>query len=149
VRPDATRLHRRLGVVLSVMVLAGIGSREWYPFSPFPMYAAFTPTSWHVYLTDGDDHLVSPLTLFGVSAVPLRRIYERRVIVERDAPDQPPETADGRAAVAILKFLVAEARPQPDAPPPPARLRLWRVQSRVDGDHVASTSELLGETALP
>jgi hypothetical protein len=146
---EANRLRRLPGALLLAMVVAGVGSREWYPFSPFPMYAAFTPTSWHIFLTDGDDHVISPQQLFGVSAIPLRRQFERRVIIEQSAAGQPPETADERAALVMLRFLVAEARPQAGAPAPPARLRLWRVNSQVDGTRVVSTKQLLGEIALP
>jgi hypothetical protein len=134
---------------LLVMVLAGIASREWYPFSPFPMYSTFTPYSWHVLVTDGDDRTVSTLQLFGISAIPLRRMLERRVMAAQDEAGQSPETAAQRGAVALLRFLLAEARPQPGAPPLPARLRLWRVDARVEGDRVVGTRQLLAEIAPP
>jgi len=145
----ARRLRRRPGAMLLAMVLAGIASREWYPFSPFPMYATFTPYSWHVLITDGDDRTVSTLQRFGISAIPLRRMLERRVLTAQADTSQPPESAAARGSVALLHFLLAEARPQPGALPPPPRLRLWRVDSRVDGTHVVSTREMLAEIAVP
>ena len=147
---DRARGLRRLpGALLLATLVACLGLREWYPFSPFPMYAAFAPSTWHVFVTDGDDHVVSPLRLFGVSAIPLRRLFERRAIVEQTAAGQPAEEADARAAVALLHFIVAESHPQAGAPPPPARLRLWRVASQVEGTRVVSTKQLLGEITCP
>ncbi|MEO8602971.1 MAG: hypothetical protein ABI629_10370 [bacterium] len=145
--PAAPRLLAVPGVVLLAMLVVCIATREWYPFTPFPMYAAFGGTTWHLRLTDGDDTPISPLQVFGVSAIPLRRMFERRAIVEQQHPE--PAAAEARAADALLRFLVAEARPQPGAPPPPPRLRRSRISSKIEGGRVVSTRDLLSEIACP
>lgn len=133
-------------LMLATIVLCAI-VRDWYPFSPFPMYAAFAPQAWYVSVTDASDRPVPTQVAFGIGAMPLRRLFETRVLALRAAGLTEPQ-AEARAAIDLLRFLVAEARPARSelAASPP--LRLWRTVCRVEGGHaMRSRPVLLGELA--
>jgi len=145
-RPEAPRRLRRIpGALFVVTVLLSLAVREWYPFSPFPMYAVFGPETWYVVVTDGADRLVPTQRFFGVSATPLKRTYELRMLAHRG---RGAALADAEALAAQATLRAAAAHAPAGAPTPPAQLRLWRVRARAEGTQVERTSRLLGEVRL-
>src|SRR5215470_18604861 len=106
-------------------ILIGLAVGEWYPFSSFPMYSRFAPQAWYVFVTDGSDQVVPTQPYFGVSAMPLRRMFETRALALRAAGASVQE-AETQAAVDLLRYLRAEARPQSGVGAP-SGLRLWRT----------------------
>ncbi|MDX2170849.1 MAG: hypothetical protein SF182_27525 [Deltaproteobacteria bacterium] len=144
-RATDRRLRRVPGALLCVVVLLSLALREWYPFSFFPMYASFGPATWHVLVTDGDDHVAPTALLFGIDARPFKRMWERRMLAYV-AAGRPGAEAEALAAQDLLRE--AAARPVPDAPPAPARLRLWMITSGVGAGGLTRQQRLLGEVAL-
>ena len=129
-----------------ITIVLCLGLREWYPFTPFPLYASFSPQAWYVCLTDEHDRVVPTWPALGVIARPLRRELETRVL-ERVAAGEAPSTAETHAADDLLRFLLREAVAAHHADSLPARLRLRRVTASITAQHIEQTQESLGEVA--
>lgn len=139
------RLRRVPGLMLGLVFVLSLALREWYPFSFFPMYAAFGPDSWHVVVTDGDGHLAPTAVLFGLDARPFKRMWECRMLAYVAAGRSKAE-AETLAAQDLLRDVAA--RPAPGAPPLPASLRVWMVESNVGDGTIRRQQRLLGEVVL-
>jgi hypothetical protein len=139
------RLRRIPGAMLGIVFVLSFALREWYPFSFFPMYAAFGPDTWHVVVTDGDGQVAPTDVLFGIDARPFKRMWERRMLAYVAAGKSGAE-AETLAAQDLLRELAA--RPAPGAPPMPASLRLWMIQSTVGDGTIHRQQRLLGEAVL-
>lgn len=129
-------------LMLATMALC-LGVREWYPFSPFTMYATFSPTTWHVCVTDAADQVLPTERYFGRAARPLRRMFETRVL-EQMANGVPRAAAEASAARELLRFALREARPRLGSPALPERITLRRTVTRIDGPHLERSNETLG-----
>lgn len=142
VRRAARRLWELPGKLMLATILLCLALREWYPFSPFPMYANFGPTAWYVCVTDADGEPLAADRYFGLDATLFRRVLETRVL-ERVAAGEALDRAESGAASDTLAFLVREAHPQPGTPALPSRVGLQRVVVSLDGQRVQRTHELL------
>jgi hypothetical protein len=139
------RLRRIPGAMLGIVFVLSFALREWYPFSFFPMYAAFGPDSWHVVVTDGEGQVAPTNVLFGLDARPFKRMWERRMLAYVAAGKSGAE-AETLAAQDLLREVAA--RPAPSAPPLPASLQVWMVQSNVGDGSIRRQRRLLGEVVL-
>lgn len=153
--PAADRLRRAVaavwrlpGAVMVVVMALCLATREWYPLSPFPMYATFSPQSWYICVTDERDRLVPTLPAFGMEARFLHRMFETRVL-ERTAAGEPHDAAELHAADDLLRFVLRETGSPATAAPHPARLRLRRVTSSIADGRIERRHESLGEVARP
>jgi hypothetical protein len=153
--PIADRVRRAAQVLWRVpcklmvaTILICAATREWYPFSPFPMYTTFGPTTWYVCLTDGSGRPLPTDPYLGLQARPLRRMFETRVLT-RTAQGAPLPDAESAAAAEVLRFVLREARPRSDAPPLPNRIALRRTRTRIDGGRIERADDTLGELAPP
>ena len=147
VRCLARRLWRLPCKLMLAAIVACLGAREWYPFSPFPMYAGFGPSAWYICVTDGSDRPLPTAQYFGFDATMLRRMYESRVLA-RLATGATPDVAEPAAAREMLEFLLREARPQPGSPPLPQGIALRRTALRLEATGVGRAHETLA-TAAP
>lgn len=129
-------------VMLATIVLCA-ATREWYPFSPFPMYANFSPTTWYVCVTDAAGRPLPTAPYFGLEVRPLRRMFETRVLARMAAGATRAE-AEAAAAPELLRFVLHEARPADGAPRLPERIDLRRIVTRIDGQHIERSEETLG-----
>jgi hypothetical protein len=143
----ADGVARRPGVVMLVILILCLATREWYPFSIFPMYATFSPQAWYICLSDGHDRLVPTLPTFGMSARPLRRMFETRLL-ERLAAGEPRAAAESHAAADVLRFVLRERAAQASTVIDPTRLRLHRVTASIVDQHVERSDEVLDEAVL-
>lgn len=134
--------HVPCKLMFATIVLCA-ATREWYPLSPFPMYANFSPTTWYVCVTDAADRPLPTEPYFGLPVRPLRRIFETRVLASMAAG---ATRSDAEAAVApeLLRFVLDEARPEDGAPRPPERIGLRRVVTRIDGQRLERSEDTLG-----
>ena len=148
-----TRAARRLWklpckLMLATIVLC-IGVREWYPVSPFPMYATFGPTAWYVCVTDAAGRPLPTGRYLGLDATMMRRMFESRVLAQL-ARGSARAAADAAAARETLESLVRDARPAPGAPPLPERIALQRIGvTRGDDRQIVRTYETLGVLGDP
>ena len=148
--PIAERLGRALGwlwrapckLMLATIVLCA-ATREWYPFSPFPMYANFSPTTWYVCVTDAAGRPLPTEPYLGLEVRPLRRMFETRVLA-RTAAGATRAEAEAAVAPELLRFVLREARPADGAPRLPDRIDLRRIVTRIDGQHLARYEDTLG-----
>ncbi|MGH7785349.1 MAG: hypothetical protein ACRERC_00690 [Candidatus Binatia bacterium] len=138
----ARRLWRLPCKLMLATMAVCLGAREWYPLSPFPMYAGFGPSAWYICVTDESDRPLPTARYFGVDATMLRRMFESRVRA-RLAGGAAPDVAESAAARETLDFLLREARPQPDSPGLPERLRLQRTALRLEAEGVGRLHETL------
>ncbi|MGD9764711.1 MAG: hypothetical protein AB7V27_13435 [Candidatus Binatia bacterium] len=134
-------------LMFATMVVC-VATREWYPLSPFPMFAAFGPSSWHVCVADDTGMALPTRAHFGLDAVPLRRMFESRVLA-RMAAGADRASAQAAAARELLSVLLREARPAEPRPALPARIHLWRTTSRAIDGRIAHEREMLGGTVIP
>ncbi len=128
-------------LMLATIVLC-VGVREWYPFSPFPMYATFGPTAWYVCVTDADDRPLPTARYLGLDAIALRRMFETRLRTRLTA-GTAQRSAEAAAALDTLEFLVRETRAEPGTQPSPERIGLQRTQLRIDAERIGRTRETL------
>ena len=142
VRGAARRLWQLPCKLMLATIIACLALREWYPFSPFPMYANFGPTAWYICVTDAADQPLPAARYFGLDATIFRRVFETRVLA-RTAAGEPPDVSERAAARDTLEFLVHEAHPEPGTPPLPERIGLQRVVSWLEAGHVRHTQEIL------
>ena len=139
---------RRIPCKLMIATIAVcLAVREWYPLSSFPMYATFGPAASYVYVTDGADRPVPTLPTFGLSAMPMRRMFDSRVRAFAAAGVAAPEV-NARAGEELLRFLVREAELVRGMKHFPPRLRLWRAESRIDAGRMVHARDFLAEIDL-
>ena len=144
IRDVARRLRRTPCKLMLATIAVCLAAREWYPLSPFPMYATFGPATWYVYVTDGDDRPVPTIPIFGQSAMPMRRMFEVRARAFAASGVDPAEV-DTRAAEELLRFLVREAELLRAKTRFPPRLRLWRAESRLEAGKIVRSRDFLAE----
>jgi len=142
IRGAVSALRRLPAKLMLATMLVCVLTREWYPFSFFPMFATFGPPASYVCVSDGADRPLATMPALGFDSGPLARSLERRRLAKVSAGSADAEHA---AAVDLLRFLVEQARPVADGGPLPDRLRLWRETLRLDGERIVRSRELLGE----
>ena len=93
---------------LAVMVLLGLILRENYPFSNFPMYSAFSPRTYFIYLCNsaGEPRRTRDL---GLSSSGLKKIFDRyrreELLRFANAGDQRVPLAEKAAGEDLLRYL--------------------------------------------
>jgi hypothetical protein len=132
-------------------VLAGLLARETFPFSHWPMYASFGPTTSYVYVTDSDGQPVAHLTVLRVSSGTLKkRLYREaeRTRAEAARNGSPIDASESlrRGAERILPQLALRISPADRT-----RLRGLRLVFVEVADRqrvLVHTNEALAELAL-
>jgi hypothetical protein len=86
---------------------------EFYPFSNFPMYSSFTPSTYYVYVTDLTDQPVPVTLLTGKVLSNLKKQYDTELKAEKSAApgggvkqEDLPVEARRRAGEVVLRWLV-------------------------------------------
>jgi hypothetical protein len=101
---------------LLVMTLLGLGLRENYPFSHFPMFSSFSSRSYFIHLADRDGTALGTRQ-FGLSNSAMKKIFDqyRRTQLKRfaDAGSERVPLAEAAAGQSLLRYLegLTTARP--------------------------------------
>ncbi len=132
--------HLPCKLMLATIVLC-LALREWYPFSPFPMYANFGPSAWYICVTDADGRPLPAAPYFGLDATIFRRMFETRVLA-RVAAGDARDRAEAVATQDMLEALVRDAHRE-SRRRLPDRIGLQRVALSLDGERVLHTQEML------
>lgn len=87
---------------------------EFYPFSNFPMYASFSPSTYYVYVTDLRDEPVAVTLLTGKVLSNLKKQYDTELKRQKEKTgllqaELPPE-ARREAGEVVLRWLLPFAR---------------------------------------
>jgi hypothetical protein len=93
---------------LLVMTLLGLGLRENYPFSHFPMFSSFSDRSYFIHLADADGTALRTRQ-FGLSNSAMKKIFDRYRRAElnhfADAGNERVPLAEAAAGESLLRYL--------------------------------------------
>ncbi len=101
---------------LLIMTLLGLGLRENYPFSHFPMFSSFSNRTYFIHLADADGTVLRTRQ-FGLSNSAMKKIFDRYRRAElkhfADAGSERVPLAEAAAGQSLLRYLdgLTAARP--------------------------------------
>jgi len=135
-----------------VAVLAGHLAQETFPFSHWPMYASFGPTTSYVYVTDAAGHPVAHLAVLHVSSGTMKkRLHSEAARVRAEAARHGPAIGDPESlrlgAARLLSRLAAGVSPADRVRLRGLRLVFVEVAERQRV--LVRAPETLAELALP
>ncbi|HET9523522.1 MAG TPA: hypothetical protein VFO90_04780 [Terrimicrobiaceae bacterium] len=122
-------------------IVLGFLIKENFPFSHWPMYSNFAPSSAYVYVVNGEGAPLAIATFFE-TAPRLRRQFEREWkagLKARDARAQSEADIEREAATHVLERLAR--RLPPDERAAAGRLGLVRANLKMDETRAISVSE--------
>ena len=103
---------------LLIMTVLGLGLRENYPFSHFPMFSSFSNRSYFIHLADADGTALRTRQL-GLSNSTMKKIFDRYRRVElkhfADAGSERVPLAEAAAGQSLLRYLDGLAAAKPAA----------------------------------
>ena len=101
---------------LLVMTVLGLGLRENYPFSHFPMFSSFSTRSYFIHLADADGTALRTRQ-FGLSNSAMKKIFDRYRRAElkhfADAGSERVRLAEAAAGQSLLRYLDGLAATKP------------------------------------
>lgn len=99
--------HTRCRCLL-VMTLLGLGLRENYPFSHFPMFSSFSDRTYFIHLADADGTALKTRQI-GLSNSAMKKIFDRYRRSELkhfdDAGSERVRLAEAAAGQSLLRYL--------------------------------------------
>ena len=122
-------------------IVLGLLIKENFPFSHWPMYSNFSPSSAYVYVVNGAGAPLAVATFFE-TAPRLRRQFEREWktgLKERDMRAQSDVDIEREAATHVLERLARRLSPEERAAA--GRLGLVRANLKMDETRAISVSE--------
>jgi hypothetical protein len=125
---------------------------EFYPFSNFPMYSAFTPRTYYVLVTDLEDEPVPVTLLTGKVLSNVKKVYDSELRKVKQASggewrvDAMPLEGRVQAGEKVLRWLMAFARE--DQLEKLGGLRLKQVDLTWEEGRVKKTMLEAGEVRL-
>ena len=139
---------RRRCTPLILIAAACLLIEEQYPFSHFPMYSSFGPSTYYVYLTDGSEKPLPSYQTLGISTGTLKKLYqaELRREAERVRASVSRLTHENKRAVAqriLARFREAAAKGRIGGLP--SVLRLYEVQIRLGDAKLRKERKLIAE----
>ena len=137
----------RCGPLLAIAAACLI-LEEQYPFSHFPMYSSFSPSTFYVYLADGSGQPLASFATVGQSTATLKKIY--RAGLQRQARRQTTSVgklseADRRAVAERMLARFREKAAAGTIRALPGALRLYEVQIRQKGEELSKETKLVAE----
>jgi hypothetical protein len=103
---------------LLIMTVLGLGLRENYPFSHFPMFSSFSNRTYFIHLADADGTALRTRQ-FGLSNSTMKKIFDRYRRVElkhfADAGSERVRLAEAAAGQSLLRYLDGLAAAKPAA----------------------------------
>lgn len=103
-------------VLLTALVIprlqrGGTKPGEWYPFSNFPMYSSFSPSTYYVYVADLNDQPVPVTRLTGKSLSNLKKQYDTELKAQKAQSGglrqaELPLAARVQAGEVVLRWLL-------------------------------------------
>ena len=125
---------------------------EWYPFSNFPMYSSFSPSTYYVYVADLNDQPVAVTRLTGKSLSNLKKQYDTELKAQKAKSDglrqsELPPSARSEAGEVVLRWLLPFAHQ--DQLQRLGGLRLKEVTITHDGQGIQKHTLAVGEVRVP
>lgn len=104
---------------------------EQFPFSNFPMYSSFGPTTYYLYIADGAAAPIATLTTLGMSTPTLKKVFSTEMRKERArlgtrAKQLTPEQKEAVGERLLARLRTSPAALQRGGEIPPV-LRLYEV----------------------
>ncbi len=144
-----TRIARFPFWPLVVVAIVSLSVQEFFPLSRFPMYSKPDDETWYVYVADDQGAPIALLRHFGVSNTFVRKVFKsaRERLLDRDGT-LDRETAEARAGVETLDYLVRQRRTKKKRPREFAGLQLIKVDVELAGDHVERAARAIAESVI-
>lgn len=134
---------------LLLLTAASLLIQEQYPFSDFPMYSSFGPTTYYLYLADGAGAPIPALTTVGMSTTTLKKIFATEIRKERERLPARPKRLTPEQKQAVGERLLAKLKASPVAQrrggKVPAVLRLYEVNISLAGGRFEKETALIAE----
>lgn len=136
----ATHCKWLLAVTLGCLVV-----REEYPFSNFPMYAGFGPSTSYVFLTDANDQPLPTVEATALSTPRLKKVFSNELARARRAKQHPlsPEEKRQVAKQLLDKLQAFAAKREPGKWPDV--WRIYEVSISFQDRELKKQSELLAQ----
>lgn len=125
---------------------------EFYPFSNFPMYSSFAPSTYYVYVTDLNDNPVPVTRLTGKVLSNLKKQYDTELKRQKQKASglrqaELPLPARQEAGATVLRWLLPFAHPE--ALQKLGGLRLKEVTILHGADGIQKNTLAVGEVRVP
>ena len=121
------------------MTVLGLGLRENYPFSHFPMFSSFSNRTYFIHLADGDGTALRTRQL-GLSNSAMKKIFDRYRRVESkhfaDAGSERVPLAEAAAGRSLLRYLDGLAAAKPAARKLLPGLQVQHVKVHQEADNL-------------
>jgi hypothetical protein len=110
-------------------------TKEWYPFSHFPMYARNSNTTTYLYLTDSSDNVIAMQRDFGVRSSMLKKYYETQALklLKLKPGELPPELQQKIANDTLQSFYRTARNKETLEPLQPIKLWHRRISMTSNG----------------
>lgn len=124
---------------LLVMILLGLGLRENYPFSHFPMFSSFSNRTYFIHLADA--HGVALKTRsFGLSNSAMKKIFDRYRRAElkhfADVGSERVPLAEAAAGQSLMRYLDGLTAAKPAARKMLRGLQIQHVNVHQESDNL-------------
>jgi hypothetical protein len=143
-----------MALVIPVLTAKTPKPGEFYPFSNFPMYSSFEPSTYLVYITDWRDQPIAISPTFSTSASDIKKTYDLKLgLLKSKAPKGSrkaslPLELRKEAADATLRELIQRVSPKSKLDGF-GGLRLHQVDIRYNGETLSTQTTQVGEVPLP
>ena len=131
---------------LLIMTLLGLGLRENYPFSNFPMFSSFSDRTYFMHLADADGTVLRTRQ-FGLSNSAMKKIFDqyRRAELKHfaDAGNERVPLAEAAAGQSLLGYLDGLTAAKPAAGKLLPGLQVQHVKVRQESNHLIFETKTL------
>jgi len=131
---------------LLIMTLLGLGLRENYPFSQFPMFSSFSNRTYFIHLADADGTALRTRQ-FGLSNSTMKKIFDRYRRAElkhfANAGSERVPLAEAAAGQSLLQYLDGLAAAKPAARKSLLGLQVQHVKVRQESNHLIFDTKTL------
>ena len=131
---------------LLIMTLLGLGLRENYPFSQFPMFSSFSNRTYFIHLADADGTALRTRQ-FGLSNSTMKKIFDRYRRAElkhfANAGSERVRLAEAAAGQSLLRYLDGLAAAKPAARKLLPGLQVQHVKVRQESNHLIFDTKTL------
>lgn len=139
-----TRCKPLIAITAACLVL-----QEQYPLSDFPMYSSFGPTTYYLYLADGNGTPLASLTNFGMSTPTLKKVFSTEMRKERERLQLRPKRLTPEQKREVGERFLARLRESPavrqrGATLPPV-LRLYEVNIELTDRRFDKQTTMIAE----
>ena len=134
---------------LLIITAACLLVQEQYPFSNFPMYSSFGPTTYYLYIADGTGAPIPTLATLGISTPKLKKVFSSEMRKARERLHPPPQQLTPEEKQAVGQQFLAKLKSSPAARARkrkvPAVLRLYEVNISLESGRFEKKTEMIAE----